>query len=618
MFIYDELVKHEDMEMSGNIPEEEEVNDEEQEEHFEIGSEYTKKERKNLRLLRCCICDDFVKEPFFLCIKSACLGKRNLYCYECYVDKWCKHNNKPIGACRNGCEFDPSSSDLEMRKPPVQRFDQHSKEISKDAKRRIKEILNKGINMNYDLIYLLQQYLGYQKEDEKEELKEEVKEEPIEEPIEETKETSDEKDSKESQEEPQKEPQEEPQKEPQEEPQKEPQEEPQEGTNNNSNIKHPEDPERQKRWERFLHAFKVFTSSNIFIRIYNQNHIQDLRKFISKENLEIIDEKIKQIEPLEKELRELKEAQKNHIYNNQIQSKSNQESLEEVKEVATSDDRSNRSAARSIPSSKSTNIASKLTSDPNAFSDGKSAIKGIAKFVTSIKNNFLMITFRRREQEKLQLLHSKEHTLQDCKKYSRFSIECFRLIDIESLDRSKLIKFCKILEDIGTTLNFLVFSQFRFRHLNQISDSTLKYKEMKRGRYDVDISIECANSLMFIEKREKDDHFRAIKINPDDEDKATPSDHFYANLDSEGIQAIRPDKLPDPNDDDHKAQFAFKVIRTPVRGKTYIIGGKTNKSIRHMTTGESGRPIIKQVYCKYTVDAVKEFDLFDKTSTLFR
>lgn len=216
-------------------------------------------------------------------------------------------------------------------------------------------------------------------------------------------------------------------------------------------------------------------------------------------------------------------------------------------------------------------------------------------------------------------MHQKEYELKVCRKYQKFSIECFRKIEIKSLDTQQLQEFFRILEDIGENLSFLVFSEYRFRYLSQISDESANYKLMMRGRYDAIIAIECANALMFFERRDRDDVFRVMKIDPTNRENVTPSDTFYANLDYSGLTQIPSNKLGDQKyDKGQELKFAFKAIRAPIIGRTFIIGGKENKAIRQITVGEAGKPFIKGVYCKYTVDVIKEFDLFYRTSTLFR
>ena len=57
-----------------------------------------------------------------------------MYCHECYVDKWCKHNAKQIGVCPNDDHPVPSKDSGEQVVYPIQRYDHQSLQISQEAK----------------------------------------------------------------------------------------------------------------------------------------------------------------------------------------------------------------------------------------------------------------------------------------------------------------------------------------------------------------------------------------------------------------------------------------------------------------------------------------------------
>lgn len=201
---------------------------------------------------------------------------------------------------------------------------------------------------------------------------------------------------------------------------------------------------------------------------------------------------------------------------------------------------------------------------------------------------------------------------------------CFELIDTDRLKNvDNLILLFEILEANGVNLSFLAYSQYRFRHLNQIDDIYSKFKLMKRGKYDIDVDIKSANNFLFLRRLESDDSFYICKAEySKKEDAPTISQYIYSNLDDKVIQTESNKhhiKQLTP-EEEMKLKFGFKVIRTPISSRIFVIGGYTNKHIREIIVEDpkKGPPILKSLYSKYTVIMPEELDIFSRTSTLFK
>lgn len=109
-----------------------------------------------------------------------------------------------------------------------------------------------------------------------------------------------------------------------------------------------------------------------------------------------------------------------------------------------------------------------------------------------------------------------------------------------------------------------------------------------------------------------------MKINSDDLATENISESLYENLEKPGIVKINRQLPPADIDPKDSYDIAIKVIRTPISSRTFVIGGTTNKSIRELTLDEEGKPIIIPLDTQYTVIIADEFQLFNKSTNLFR
>jgi hypothetical protein len=146
---------------------------------------------------------------------------------------------------------------------------------------------------------------------------------------------------------------------------------------------------------------------------------------------------------------------------------------------------------------------------------------------------------------------------------------------------------------------------------------------MKRGRYDIDVDVKSANNFLFLRRLERGDSFYICKSeNSKKEEAPTISHDIYSNLDGKVSQAKSNKyyQVDLSDEDDKKLKFGFKVIRTPISTRTFVIGGHKNKHIREIVVDDPkvGPPTMKSLYSKYTVIMPEELDIFSRTSTLFK
>lgn len=101
-----------------------------------------------------------------------------------------------------------------------------------------------------------------------------------------------------------------------------------------------------------------------------------------------------------------------------------------------------------------------------------------------------------------------------------------------------------------------------------------------------------------------------------DQNKRTSSLVYYANFTNKGFQPVnRKEDEAAEVDLKHCSPdiFDFKVIRTPVSCKTYIIGGVTNKVIRQLVFSKS-QAYIKPILIPFEVIINMKYDLFSDLS----
>jgi hypothetical protein len=103
------------------------------------------------------------------------------------------------------------------------------------------------------------------------------------------------------------------------------------------------------------------------------------------------------------------------------------------------------------------------------------------------------------EQERRFILKKLQKELIEFKRKSRGDISWLKKLDILEFDKEKLSELCDIIERCGENLSFLVYSQYKFRKLHMLHNKYYENVEEKsRGRYDVDVNLECANVLLFV------------------------------------------------------------------------------------------------------------------------
>jgi len=89
---------------------------------------------------------------------------------------------------------------------------------------------------------------------------------------------------------------------------------------------------------------------------------------------------------------------------------------------------------------------------------------------------------------------------------------------------------------------------------------------------------------------------------------------FFKDFDYSGIKKV---EYSASSLDKRSYNYAFRVIRTPVSCRTFMIGGVDNKTIRELILDESGNPSIIEINCEYKIKVSSDFSLFNKTSSLF-
>jgi hypothetical protein len=103
------------------------------------------------------------------------------------------------------------------------------------------------------------------------------------------------------------------------------------------------------------------------------------------------------------------------------------------------------------------------------------------------------------EQERRFKLKKLQKELIEFKRKNRGDISWLKNLDILKFDKEKLSELCGIIERCGENLSFLVYSQYKFRKLHMLSNKYYENVEEKsRGRYDVDVNLECANVFLFV------------------------------------------------------------------------------------------------------------------------
>lgn len=93
----------------------------------------------------------------------------------------------------------------------------------------------------------------------------------------------------------------------------------------------------------------------------------------------------------------------------------------------------------------------------------------------------------------------------------------------------------------------------------------------------------------------------------------TTDSNKYENFDAPGVYLTN-DNSPESTTD--CKDYSFKVIRTPISCRTFMIGGKTNKGIRELVLRDN-KPAIEYLICKYSVEASDDFSLFGRSSAMF-
>ena len=110
--------------------------------------------------------------------------------------------------------------------------------------------------------------------------------------------------------------------------------------------------------------------------------------------------------------------------------------------------------------------------------------------------------------------------------------------------------------------------------------------------------------------------FKLIKWSTSNDEKRTPSKILYLNSENTGFQqankANEEAKSLESKENWYDI-FDFKIIRTPVSWKTYIIGGVQNKTIRLLTYYNT-QAAIEPILVPYEVKVNMKYDLFSELS----
>ena len=158
-------------------------------------------------------------------------------------------------------------------------------------------------------------------------------------------------------------------------------------------------------------------------------------------------------------------------------------------------------------------------------------------------------------------------------------------------------KLGKIKKDYCFNIGFTEFAQYNFNFLSTLNDRSVEPpKYTIRGNYDSKVNIKNSGIWFSIAKREGErgenegpkeiiKYFRPIKCEIDEETKQITSLPCKINTKYLGLIDLTSEQEYDFN----KVQYDladdaddFKVIRTPISNRTYIIGGKDHKTIKEL------------------------------------
>jgi hypothetical protein len=95
--------------------------------------------------------------------------------------------------------------------------------------------------------------------------------------------------------------------------------------------------------------------------------------------------------------------------------------------------------------------------------------------------------------------------------------------------------------------------------------------------------------------------------------KKTTNSGSYLDFDSIGINL----EFKDGENTKNSKDYSFKVIRTPISCRTFMIGGKENKGIRELVLIDPKTPGIEYLNCRYSVEVSDSFSLFCRSSSMF-
>jgi len=91
--------------------------------------------------------------------------------------------------------------------------------------------------------------------------------------------------------------------------------------------------------------------------------------------------------------------------------------------------------------------------------------------------------------------------VEELKSESRGNISWFQHIDVDNFDQEKLTALYKILLVCGERLNFIVYSQYKYKNMLAIQKDYIdEISPQSRGLYDVDVNLSGANKFFFVSK----------------------------------------------------------------------------------------------------------------------